>query len=205
MVVGGPLAGENGHMAPRSPLLLPAIAAILVAVLTGCAERGTAEPTATPSETPSSEPTPEPTEPSEQPATPIDVPCDTLVTADTMYTFNPNFSLAEDWEPDAGTDGAAAVEQSGVACRWLNESSDIHIDLSVASLSHEQLEQLKNDAVTVHTMVPTYGEEAYFSVVDEVGTAIVFDRSYWIVMSSAYFFEPGDATELVNSVLDALP
>lgn len=192
-------------MAPRSPLVLPAIAAMLVALLAGCAERGTAEPTPEPTETTSETPTPEPTEPTDEPSTPIDLSCDELISADTMYTFNPNFALAEDWTPDSGTDAAAALEQQGVACRWLNESSDIHIDLSVASLGHDQLEELKNAAVTESNMVPTYGEEAYFEVSDEVGTAIVFDRSYWIVMSSAYFFEPGDATELVNSVLDALP
>ena len=54
-------------------------------------------------------------------------------------------------------------------------------------------------------MVPTYGDEAYFSVADGVGTAIVFDRSYWLVATSVAFFEPGDATEIVESALSALP
>lgn len=191
-------------MAPRSPLLLPATAAILVALLAGCAPQPTPEPTEAPSETPSSTPTPEPSEPSEAPVEPVDASCDELVSPETMFAFNPNFSLSDEWTPDSGTDAAAAVEAGGVACRWIGESNSIRIDLSVASLSHDELEALKNEAVTESTMVPTYGEEAYFAVNDEVGTAIVFQGPYWLVVSSAYFFEPGDATELVNSALDAL-
>ena len=54
-------------------------------------------------------------------------------------------------------------------------------------------------------MVPTYGEEAYFSVGDDgIGVAQVFQGPYWIVAASPVFFEPGDATEIVQSVIDAL-
>ena len=54
-------------------------------------------------------------------------------------------------------------------------------------------------------MVPTYGDEAYFSVGGNgVGTAIVFQGTYWIVLESPAFFEPGDATDLVDSVIAGL-
>ena len=130
-------------------------------------------------------PSAEPSEPPTQASTPIDVDCDTLVSPDTMYDYNPNFGLIDDWTPDAGTAAADALDLDGVACRWINQTSSDTIDLSVANLAHDDLEALKNAAVAESTMVPTYSaDEAYFSVVDGVGTAIVFDRSYWLVATS---------------------
>jgi hypothetical protein len=191
-------------MAPRSLVLLPATAAILVGLLAGCAPTSAAEVSPSPSDPPST-PSAEPSEPAAHDAVAIDADCETLVSADTMYAYNPNFGLADEWEPETGTPAADAVTLDGVACRWLNQTSSDTIDLSVASLDTDALEALKNKAVEESTMVPTYGEEAYFEVADGVGTAIVFDRSYWLVVSSGYFFEPGDATEIVESALDALP
>ena len=191
-------------MAPRPHLLLPATAAIVIGLLAGCAPTSAAESSPPPSDTPtpSAEPSTSPT-----PTTvPIDVDCDTLVSPDTMYAYNPNFGRLDDWTPDAGTAAADALDLEGVACRWINQTSSDTIDLSVASLSHDDLEALKNAAIGESTMVPTYSaDEAYFSVTDGVGTAIVFQGSYWLVATSGYFFEPGDATEIVESALSALP
>ena len=53
-------------------------------------------------------------------------------------------------------------------------------------------------------MVPTYGDEAYFSIEGDVGIAQVFQGPYWIVVESPAFFEPGDATEIVQSIIDGL-
>jgi hypothetical protein len=193
-------------MAPRSHLLLllPATAALLTGVLAGCAPTPADDPTDAPPQTTAPEPSEEPSEPAAA-ETPIDVACDELVSADVMYNFNPNFGLLDSWTPEAGTAAAEAVDLSGVACRWQNGTSNETIDLSVAHLSDTDLEALKNEAVGESTMVPTYGEEAYFSVVDGVGTAIVFEGPYWLVAASTSFFEPGDASEIVHSALDALP
>ena len=37
-----------------------------------------------------------------------------------------------------------------------------------------------------------------------VGVAQVFQGPYWIVTESKVFFEPGDATEIIQSVIAAL-
>jgi hypothetical protein len=190
-------------MANRPLILLPATAAILIGLLAGCAPTAVAEPSPTPSD-PAPTPTAEPSDPATT-AVPIDADCETLVSPDAMYAYNPNFGWVEDWEPEDGTDAADAVDLDGVACQWLNQTSGDTIDLSVASLDPDALEALMNEAVQQSTMVPTYGDEAYFEVADGIGTAIVFDRSYWLVVSSGYFLEPGDATEIVESALTALP
>jgi hypothetical protein len=189
---------------PRRVLITLAAASVALAVLAGCTPtepEPTAAPTTepTPSETPSTEPTDQPV------GTPIGKSCDQLVSPDTLYVYNPNFGPVDDFTPTAGTPAASALAYAGVACRWQNETNGQAIDVSVAQLDDDTLEALKNAAFDDSRMVPTYGEEAYFSVGDDgIGVAQVFQGPYWIVAASPVFFEPGDATEIVQSVIDAL-
>ena len=54
-------------------------------------------------------------------------------------------------------------------------------------------------------MVPTYGDEAYFSVDGAASaSAQVFQGPFWIVAESPVFFEPGDATESSSRCIAAL-
>jgi hypothetical protein len=184
-----------------SPVALAAIALLLLA---GCTPEsdGGPDPEPSTSGTPSATPTPDSTD---QPVgTPVGTTCDELVSADTLYIYNPNFGAINDFTPEDGTAAASALEYQGVACRWENQTSGDAIDVSVAQLDEDTLTALKNAAFEDSEMVPTYGEEAYFSVDSGVGVAQVFLGPYWIVAESSVFFEPGDATELVESVLDAL-
>ena len=178
-------------------------------LLTGCT---TPEPapttpsTTTPSESSTPTPSTEPTEPSATPSsTPVDVPCTTLVSLQTMYDFNPNFSLLGSFTPDAGTPAAEADKADGTVCRWKNDTSGDTIDISVASFDRDTLEAKANATNGSSTMVPTYGsDEAYFAVTGGVGEAVVFHGAYWVVVRSVAFFEPGDAEPIVASVLAAL-
>jgi hypothetical protein len=182
-----------------------ALAALAIALLAGCTPDGDGtDPSATPntSGTPSGEPSPEPTD--APVGVPISATCDDLVSPDTLYIYNPNFGPIDGFTPDDGTPAASALAYQGVACRWQNQTSGDTIDLSVAQLDDDSLTALKNAAFEDSEMVPTYGEEAYFTVESGVGVAQVFQGPYWIVAESPIFFEPGDATELIQSVLDAL-
>ena len=68
-----------------------------------------------------------------------------------------------------------------------------------------RLSALKIAAFDQSELVPTYGEEAYFTLGGNgVGTAIVFQGPYWIVLESPVFYEPGDATPIVESVIAGL-
>jgi hypothetical protein len=189
----------------RRALTPVAAAALAVILLAGC----TPEPESTdfdgpnPSGDPSGEPAPTLT--AAPVGTPIDVTCNELISPETVYAFNPNFGLIDDFEPSDGSVAASALEYSGIACRWQNQTSGDNIDLSIASLDDDTLTALKNSAFEDSQMVPTYGEEAYFTVNGQVGTAQVFQGRYWVVIESPAFFEPGDATELVQSVLAAVP
>jgi hypothetical protein len=192
---------------PLVPLL---VCATVVAVLSGCTPSGspssplTSGPTASSSDSGSSgTAAPASPTPSASP-TPVAIGCDTLVSADVMYAFNPNYGLISNWTPSGGSDAAKAKAEQGIACRWQNQSSGTTIDISVAHLDSASIEALKNAAVTQSTMVPTYGDEAYFTTSAGTGTAIAFQGDYWLVATSVEFLEPGDPADLINAALGQL-
>jgi hypothetical protein len=193
--------------APIRRLATAALTLVAAVTLTACVENPPQLPEApsTPS-SPSSTPTagPSPTAAPPSGPEPVDAACDELITADTMYAFDPNFALLDDWAPDAGSAAAEALAVDGVACRWVRESGGISIDLSVARLPEAQLDARKNEAFAESQMVPTYGDEAYFEVAEGRGEAIVFQDDVWLVIASEWFAEPGEATDLVESALAVL-
>lgn len=191
-----------------SSLVLSGVVLTAAIALVGCSPQEDALPTPNATKPPTAAPT-ETAEPSETTAptvsTPVTTACDVLISPQSIYDFNPNFSLLSGWKPAAGTAAADAAALDGAVCRWQNDTSGDTIDVSVASLDTGSLERLANETYDDSTMVPTYGGEGYFAVIDGAGQAVVFDRSYWIVVSSLYFMEPGDAEALVSSVVSALP
>jgi len=183
-----------------------AVSALALALLSGCVPSpsptasDTATATATDSPSASATPTPTPSTVS----IPITIGCNTLITPDDIYAFNPNFGLITSWTPKAGSAAATAKSEQGIACRWQNQTSGDTIDISVAHLDAASIEALKNAAVEKSTMVPTYGDEAYFSTSGGVGTAIVFQGDFWLVATSVDFLEPGDPADLITAALGAL-
>lgn len=193
---------------PAVTPLLPRMAAVLLALcvvttLAGCVDQATA-PTLTPSATPSDTPVPDPSGSPSVALDVLDISCSDLVDPDAVYAFNPNLALLGEWAPDADTAASDALEAGGVACRWVFESGGGTLDLSVARLTEDDILQLKNEAFESSQMVPTYGDEAYFEVEGGVGTAIVFQGRFWMVVSSEALAEPGEPTEIIESALAAL-
>ena len=184
----------------------PAVLAVsIVLTLSACVEADDQPSVPTGSPTPTATATSEPTTVPTPVDEPLTVTCGELVDADAVYAFDPNYALLGSWDPASGTDAAEAVAVGGVACQLVRESGGGTIDLSVARLDEETLVDVKNAAFADSQMVPTYGEEAYFEVEDGVGTAIVFQGPYWLVISSAAFAEPGEPTEIIDAALAALP
>jgi len=189
-----------------------AIAAAAVA-LVGCTP--TAKPDSTPSASataggspstgsPVSTPSPTPT----LPPTPVTLTCDQVVTADQLYAYNPNFSADPGYAPKAGSLEKKIGDWKGVTCAWQNQTSGDVVQIAVAQPPADQLESLKNAAITAAQPVPTYGTppqvEGYFKAGD-AGQVQIFRGPYWIVAESTAFFEPGDAAPLMQSVLGNVP
>jgi hypothetical protein len=194
-------------------LIALAISGVVVSGLAACAADTEAAPEATSgasAPTVTATPTPAATEAPEE-GTPVTIGCDTLITPQEMYDYDPNFALSESYKPAAGTDSATIVADNGIACLWVQQTSGQVIEVAVANLPDEQLTHLKNDFVTNSMSVPTYGDptkiEGYFlpgATDGDAGQVDVFSGPYWISIDSDAFVEPGDAVPIVDSALAGL-
>ncbi|HEY6799331.1 MAG TPA: iron ABC transporter ATP-binding protein [Agromyces sp.] len=193
------------------PACLALVAAASVGLLTGCVG-ATPEPTETAAAptAPAASPTspPEPTETAEPPI-PFEISCDALITAEQLYAFNPNFGVDPGYEPSSAAVVTLVEEDAGTACGYLNQTSGEIIEVAVATPTEQAVETRKNTAALTSKPVPTYGTppeiEGYFLQAGGTGEAQVFHGPYWIVIDSPALFEPGDAQQLVASVLENLP
>ena len=202
---------RSPHLARTRPAGLALVAAASVALLAGCTPgaggpAGTAAATTAPSA--SATANPEPTETAEPPV-PFEIACDALLTADQLYAFNPNVGADPGYQP-SGDDIATLVdEDAGTACGYLNQTSGEVIEVGVATPTTAAGEERRNQAALSSKPVPTYGTppdvEGYFTQAGGTGEARVFHGPYWIVIRSPALFEPGDAAQLVASVLANLP
>ena len=202
---------RSPHLARTRPAGLALVAAASVALLAGCTPgaggpAGTAAATTAPSA--SATANPEPTETAEPPV-PFEIACDALLTADQLYAFNPNVGADPGYQP-SGDDIATLVdEDAGRACGYLNQTSGEVIEVGVATPTTAAGEERRNQAALSSKPVPTYGTppdvEGYFTQAGGTGEAQVFHGPYWIVIRSPALFEPGDAAQLVASVLANLP
>lgn len=129
--------------------------------------------------------------------TAVSIRCDAVVTPEQLYAFNPNFSLTDTFTPAAGTSAAAAVASKGVACGWINNSSNEMIIISIAQPSAESLRAIEAGLVASGSSVATFGTGGFFAN----NEAQLVRGGYWITASSNEFYEAADAEALVASVL----
>ena len=187
-------------------LIALALAGLVVGGVSACSPDTPAAPATSPKPTASATTTAKPT-PSATAApvgTPVDIDCNTLITPQAIYDFNPNFGLKDSYKPAAGTEAADIVAMNGLACGWVNQTSGEVVEVAVANLPADKLTELKNAFVTSSNSVPTYGVEGYFKVDGTIGEAEAFGGPYWVSASSASFYEPGDAVMIVDAALAGL-
>jgi hypothetical protein len=184
-----------------------ALAGLLATAVSACAsetEATPSEPSASP--TPTASETPEPTDTAAPMTvgTPVTIDCNTLVSPDAIYAFNPNYGLSESYTPAAGTEAATIAEAKGLACQWVNQTSGEIVQVAVADLPADKITALKNNYVMNSNSVPTYGVEGYFEAPPaegDLGTAEAFSGTFWISATSDAFYEPGDAQPIVEAAL----
>ena len=204
----------------RSIIIVVVLAATVTLGLAGCVPKpgvsASPKPSSSshssapgPSVSPSASATPSSSPSTPAAATPTKIPCDTLISAQGVYDFNPNFGLDSGFSPKSGTAAATAVADKGTACSWLNQTSADTFAIAVARPAAAELASLKTTAAT-GTAVPGLGDAAHFSTSGAVGRVDVFRGAYWLVATSVYFgsatdFGSGtDANKLVTAALGAL-
>lgn len=189
-----------------------AVSVVAALTLSGClSSSGDLVPTFAPpapdsSETsaPTESQTPNDTTKPAEKATPVSIPCSSVIDAQTMYDFNPNFGLLAKFSPPAGSVTARAVSDEGTVCRWINQTSDDTIDVSISQPGSKALSAAMAAAES-GASVSGLGEAAYFSSSGGTGVVQIFDGPYWVTATSVYFSSAGDASSLVNSALSSLP
>lgn len=210
---GSAPVGDNGFMMIRTAVLRSALAGLgLVAAisLSGCQSPGnglgptTAPPAPEPTQSTSPSPSSSETEAPTEEATPVSIPCGSVIDAQTMYDFNPNFGLLAKFSPDAGTLTARAVSDEGTVCRWINQTSGDTIDVSISQPAKSALSAAQSEAES-GTSASGFGDAAYFSHSGGTGLVQIFDGPYWVTVTSVYFSSAGDANSLASSVLSSLP
>ena len=187
-----------------------ALAGMVAAAVTACAPETAATPntSTTPTVAPTGTPEPTASATAVPGSTPVTIDCNTLISPQAMYDYNPNFGLSESYKPAAGTEAADIAGAAGLVCAWVNQTSGETVEVAVANLTAERLTELKNAFVTSSNSVPTYGDptkvEGYFKLTDGVGAAQAFAGPYWISAASASFYEPGDAQPVVVAAIAGL-
>jgi hypothetical protein len=193
-------------MRVRHGLVALPLLALLLAGCTSSPVGATAAPTpsrATPTTLPTlpvkAPTTPPPTQ-DVSTATPVHLRCKALVHTALARTIASGLTLDAGWKPATGTPAARLADLNGTVCRWRDIATGDSLEVAVAKPSRTDATALKNDLVDRSNSVPTYGEEGYFQVVDHIGEVDAFRGRTWILARSNRFYEPGDATSIVQSV-----
>lgn len=184
-------------------VFVAAIGTLAVFALAGCVPTpdATKSPTDAVAPTPTSSPSGSPSATSTPAAgTPVTFDCNTLISRQTIYDFNPNFTLKTDYKAAAGSDASKAIGFKGLACGWINQTSSDVIAVSVAHPAAADLVTLKSAAGT-GTPVAGVGDSAWFASKSGTGEIQVFSGPYWITLSSVAFAEPVDLQNLAASVI----
>ncbi len=136
----------------------------------------------------------------------VNLACANLITPQNMYDYNPNFSNISGWTPAAGTSAQQAVQWNGLACHWINDTSNDPIDVSVASIvDRGTMVQLRAEAAAAGTPVSNLGDAAYFQTIGGDGELQVFAGNYWLTFRSPWFGGGNDADPLPADALANLP
>ncbi|TPW70664.1 hypothetical protein [Schumannella sp. 10F1B-5-1] len=186
----------------RAPVLLVTAAAAALA-LVGCTPTGDDDAASTTSPSPSktASASPSPSASASDPAG-IDLDCGDLVSAGTVYDFNPNFVLLDDPDLPAGSAAAQAEADGGVGCAWQNTTSGVLIYVSAEARDADQLAALEATAGTASADYAA--DRGYFASSGGVGTASAVEGSVWIVASSVVFGQSLDAKIFVDSAAAAV-
>jgi hypothetical protein len=174
----------------------------VMAGLTGCVQSVTPAQTATPtvSAPASASPTASAT-PTAAPTTQkFTESCSTLLTAQEVFAYNPNYVADTNYAPKAGTVAAAIAAAAGQTCGWINETSSVELEVAVAKPVPSTLASAKSAAST-GTPISASGEQGYFAVKNGVGSAQFFFGTLWLDVSSQDFTVAGDAQPVYSVVV----
>lgn len=105
----------------------------------------------------------------------------------------------------AASGPARAVELSGTACGWLNQTSTQTYSIGVARFDSANLQRVKSAAASAGGTTRGLGMEGYYRTEAGLGVVEAFTGSYWITAESSAFLEPADVAPLLEAIRRNLP
>jgi hypothetical protein len=181
-----------------------AVGTFAVLALAGCIDNSPSKTTGAPTSSASST-SASPTPGSTPTGTPVKLPCTTVLTAQQVYNYNPNYVAQDSYKPAPDTDAASAVTQGGIACGWVDETSGSVLSVAIASPPSSEFTSLYHSAQDEGS-APWANSNAtgFFHAQGDIGEFQVFSAPYWIVISSPDFAATGDASPTAIDVLGNL-
>lgn len=135
----------------------------------------------------------------------IGINCTALISDQAMYDWGSgNFALDAEFVPDTGSSAGQIAADGGLACRWINLTSQETVDVAVSIPTDTALAAAQQTAAADGTAAPALGD-AYFRSASDIGYVEVFSDGYWLTMQSTWFYEAADALPLVEAATAVLP
>lgn len=138
---------------------------------------------------------------------PMKVACNELMTPANLYEYNPNFS----YDPSAKLFENFATKQiaelNGINCVFLNLSSQQTVQLSVAHISQDSLEEVTDMVKNIPGILienSPEGVATYFLQDSTIGITIEIVDDYFISVASEGFQQASDTHDFITPVIGSL-
>lgn len=129
---------------------------------------------------------------------PVGITCEELLTANALYEYNPNVGYDPGYR--ASDDEKIALASGGIACGWINQTSQEPLSVAVARLDGPGLAARQNGAATADGAVALVGAAGYFRAGTSGGVIDAFIGDYWVMMTSPEFFSEDDGETLLEAL-----
>ena len=133
--------------------------------------------------------------------------CGTLITADDLYAFNPNFALSSSDGSDVGRFGADVLSNKGITCTYTNLSGGGKIFLTATKFDSASRSQVISELEKSSQEVDegTGGANVtFFKTESGTGVAQVVHGDFLITAESQFFGSYLDAGDFLNIALAKL-
>lgn len=183
----------------------------LLVLITGCSSNGTSSNSIELKPTTSETSTPKKINQTETSPAPIldevinlGLTCSDLISVQNLYDLNPNLAEISAPNPESGTLQAEAISRGGINCLYQNLSSNQQIVVSVVKLPESVLtsfsKKLIEKSQTSDEVLGGSEGSGFFDRSKNIGIAQAMVGEFWIVVSSAEYFEAIDASEFVSII-----
>jgi hypothetical protein len=138
---------------------------------------------------------------------PLNKSCDELMSAQSLYDFNPNFSFDASGKTLETNSSSEISNLGGIDCVYLNLTSQQTIQLGVAHISEDGLKTLGSEREKIPGVKFEKTPEGYltfFYTESGVGVLDVTVGQYLISLASSGFEKASDASEFLTPIVKGL-